>query len=483
MELVPLLSGYPIIRINGELPRRITGFTANSKQVKPGTLYICIRGERNDGHSYVHEAIHKGALAIVSEHPLQICIPVICVAGTRHFLSYFANRYYGQPSHCLNITGITGTNGKTTTAHYLYQIYQAAGIKAALMGTVGVKVSDRYLKQALTTPGAEELHKSLWQLAQHGVKAVAMEVSSHALVQSRVEHCRFTTAIFTNLSREHLDYHQTMDRYFQAKAHLFELLNKTKGAKAILNADDTRSYQIKGLSLNPWTYGVENPANVRVTEILPLTGGGAFVRVDAPGGSFCFMVRLHGIYNIYNALAATAAALAEGISPRDVAQGIESLRLVPGRLEQLPSPPGVRVYLDYAHTPDGLEKVLQAVGEYPHRKIILVFGCRGNRDRGKRPHMGQIADHYADLVILTSDNPAGEDPDQIAWEIAHLMEKKPVIITDREQAVHYALDTAKEGDIILITGKGREGYQLIGDTALTYSDFHVVSGYLNNNQL
>ena len=484
MKLTTILSAYPLLHIRGALPDTIKGFSADSKKVKPGYLYICIRGEKEDGHRFAGEAINNGALMILSEQSLKLPVPVAVVADTRHFLSYFADCYYGQPSRRLKVTGITGTNGKTTTVHYLYQIYQSAGLRAAMMGTVGVRAGENFIRQNLTTPGAEELHKTLWQLAQSGVEHVAMEVSSHALVQKRAEHCRFTTAVFTNISREHLDYHQTMGQYFQAKAHLFELTGKIQGSRSIINIDDSRAKELA--QDNPgsvWTYGINQSADVRVLAITPLAAGGSVVTTQTPLGAYKFIVRLHGRYNVYNALAAATTALAQGIEPAAVMAGIESLLQVPGRLELLPSPAGVRVYLDYAHTPDGLEKVLQAVSEYTHRRIILVFGCRGSRDTGKRPQMGLIAERFADEIILTSDNPAREDPNAIIGDISKDMFKKPVFILDREQAVHYALELARDGDIVLITGKGREEYQLVGETSIPYSDHHAVTNYLKYNHL
>jgi UDP-N-acetylmuramoyl-L-alanyl-D-glutamate--2,6-diaminopimelate ligase len=478
MQLNPLLSGYPTINILGVTPQRITGFSSNSKLIKPGYLYICIRGEKQDGHHFVGEAVRNGALAVVSEKPLIVTIPVICVANTRHFLSYFADRFYGRPSRHLHVTGITGTNGKTTTAHFLYHIYQSAGINGALMGTVGVKAGNHYLKQSLTTPGAEELHKTLWQLAKNKITHVATEVSSHALVQKRVEHCRFGTAVFTNLTQDHLDYHGSMEQYFLAKAHLFRLLIKSPQAKAIINADDRRSTRLQSLTTNMvLLYGMADNAQIKIEEILLLTEGGSFVRLQTPLGQLSFIVYLPGRHNVYNAIAAVASALSQGIDIHSVTRGIESLRHVPGRLEQLPSPPDVKVYLDYAHTPDGLEKVLQALYEMPHRKIISVFGCRGNRDRGKRPIMGSVAASYADTVILTADNPANENPAHIACEIARDMSHTPLIIPDRQQAIHQALSLARSGDIVLITGKGHENYQIVGETALSYSDIQSVASY------
>jgi UDP-N-acetylmuramoyl-L-alanyl-D-glutamate--2,6-diaminopimelate ligase len=483
MKLLPLLSGYPVLRALGDIPVQIAGFTSNSKQVKPGYMYICIRGETQDGHCYAEEAAKNGACVIVSERPLAVTVPVICVAGTRHFLSFFADRYYGRPSRRLHITGITGTNGKTTSAHFLYQIHIAAGIKSALMGTIGIKSGERYYKQTLTTPGAEELHKIFWQLVRNGVSHVTMEVSSHALVQKRVEHCRFQAAVFTNLTREHLDYHQSMENYFEAKSRLFTLSHNKPDFKAIINADDKRGKILAEIAKGKvFLYGVDQQADINIREILTLTGGGSYVRLDTPLGTLSFIVYLPGRYNVYNAVAAATAAFSQGIPLRDIATGIEALREIPGRLEQLPSPRGVRVYLDYAHTPDGLEKVLEALSKTPHRNIYLVFGCRGNRDRGKRPLMGGIAEQYANYVIITADNPATEDPYNIANEIARDMRMRPVIIPDREHAIHYALSLAEIGDIVLITGKGRENYQIIGENSLPYSDIQAVANYFTSKE-
>ncbi|MCR3922342.1 MAG: UDP-N-acetylmuramoyl-L-alanyl-D-glutamate--2,6-diaminopimelate ligase, partial [Firmicutes bacterium] len=424
--------------------------------------------------------LKNGATVIVSQQALPLPVALIITADTRHFLSFFSDRYFGHPSHKLDVTGITGTNGKTTTAHFLYEIYQAAGKKSALMGTVGIKAAGQSRKQSLTTPGAEELHNTLWQLEREGMEHVAMEVSSHALVQKRVEHCRFHAAIFTNLTREHLDYHQTMDDYFQAKAHLFALI-RGSASNAIINADDRRAELLQQqLTSHMLTYGIEKEADVKALEIRPLTDGGSYVKALSPWGELSFAIRLHGLYNIYNALAAASAALMDNISLSAVERGIAALKLVPGRLELLPSPPGVRVYLDYAHTPDALEKVLQAVSDYPHQRIILVFGCRGQRDSGKRPLMGAIAERYADITILTADNPIDENPAAIAKDIAHTMVKKPFYIDEREEAIYYALTLAGDGDIVLITGKGREDYQLIGNSVIPYSDLNVVYSYVNH---
>jgi UDP-N-acetylmuramoyl-L-alanyl-D-glutamate--2,6-diaminopimelate ligase len=478
MKLEYLLNGYPAMCVYGDLPLRITGFTANSKKTEPGYLYICVRGEKQDGHRFATEAVRNGALAVVAEKPLSVPVPVICVPETRHFLSFFSDRFYGSPSLKMHITGITGTNGKTTTAHFLYNIYRTAGIRGALMGTAGIKAGDITLKQTLTTPGAEELHKILWQLARHNITHVAAEVSSHALVQRRVEHCRFGTAIYTNLTREHLDYHGTMERYYQAKAHLFQLLRQSPRGCAVINTDDRWGRHLYQ-SLNGYraSFGRREEAEYRIEELLPLTVRGTFVRMRTPNGLITFVVSLPGHYNVLNAVAAGVSALTQGIDPDFVTRGIESLQQVPGRLEQLAVPSGVKVFLDYAHTPDGLEKVLQATTEMPHRKMILVFGCRGDRDRGKRPLMGKIAASYADSVILTADNPAGEDPALIAEEIARNMPSSPLFIPDREEAIHKALDAAGTGDIVLITGKGHENYQLVGETVKPYSDSRAVARY------
>ncbi|HZK24076.1 MAG TPA: UDP-N-acetylmuramoyl-L-alanyl-D-glutamate--2,6-diaminopimelate ligase [Oscillospiraceae bacterium] len=481
MKLASLLAGYPLKFTTVNLPTKIHGFSADSRKIKPGYLYICIRGENEDGHGFVQQAVEQGASVIVSQKFLQLSVPIILVEDTRHFLSFFADSFFNHPSQKIQITGITGTNGKTTTAHYLHEIYQAAEQQSALMGTCGVKTRQQYRQtQCLTTPGAEELHNILWQLQLSGVQQLAMEVSSHALVQKRVEHCRFHAAIFTNLTREHLDYHQTMDDYFAAKAHLFALLAAREG-NAIINADDKWAIKLTKQIAAPFiTFGLENKADVRAEKITSLTKGGSVLNVASPWGKLSFTLYLPGLYNIYNALGAATAALMDNLTLQEVTKGLEALRVVPGRLELLPSPPGVQVYVDYAHTPDGLEKVLQTVTAYPHHRIILVFGCRGRRDRGKRPAMGVVADHYADIVVLTTDNPVEEDPETIAQDITSAMQKKPIFLADRQEAIHYALAAASDGDIVLITGKGREDYQLVGAATIPYSDLHAVESFVNS---
>lgn len=480
MKLLPLLSGYPILSQSHNLPHHILGFSSDSRKIKPGYLFVCVRGESADGHRFIDDAKAKGAVVIACEENVKGDLPKVIVSDTRHFLSFLSSRFYHEPSKLLKVTGITGTNGKTTTAHYLYEIYRSAGYKSALMGTVGVKKEGEYHTQSLTTPGPEELQKTLWQLVRERYDQVAMEVSSHALVQKRVEHCHFHTAIFTNLTREHLDYHKTMEDYFSAKAHLFTLLDNNLGT-AVINADDPYSKKLRRLiSGRVIGFGIKEPADIQAQNIYTLTDGGSYVKAASPWGEFVFILPMPGLHNVYNALAAAAAALADNITPADTICGLEALQYVPGRLERLPSPAGISVYLDYAHTPDGLKNVLMAVSEFPHHRIILVFGCRGRRDIGKRPEMGTIAEQYADLIVLTSDNPADEDPEKISCEISRHMSKKPVFIADRQSAIYYALSAACCGDIVLITGKGREDYQLIGEYTLPYSDFDTVTSYYQN---
>ncbi|HHU29118.1 MAG TPA: UDP-N-acetylmuramoyl-L-alanyl-D-glutamate--2,6-diaminopimelate ligase [Firmicutes bacterium] len=477
MKLEELLQGYDY-RASGDFNGcEITGITHDSREVRPGNVYVCLEGLRTDGHLFAGEAAEKGAVAVVARKPLILPVPVILVRDTRNALSYLSDSFFGRPSREIHIVGVTGTNGKTTTTHFLESIYEAAGRRCAVIGTVGFKTEKGYLPSSLTTPEAFELHRFLRELAERKTGSAVMEVSSHALAWQRVEHVRFDTAVFTNLSHEHLDFHKTIEAYFLAKAHLFELLsNETDRPRAVINADDPYGKRLlKMVNARPLSFGLENGADVR-GKILASSSSTKLV-ISYKGQELKVTVSLPGEFNAYNALAAAAVALAEGITPAAVKRGIESLKNVPGRFETVDFRQEFHIFIDFAHTPDGLEKVLQTLKEFPHRRIITVFGCPGERDRAKRPVMGRIAELYSDLVILTADNPAGENAEAIIREIATGMQSRPVILPDRNEAIKYALSQAQKGDIVLLAGKGHENYQLVGNKRVPYSDREVVEKY------
>jgi UDP-N-acetylmuramoyl-L-alanyl-D-glutamate--2,6-diaminopimelate ligase len=453
----------------------------HSAGVVPGTLFFCLTGGKEDGHAYAREAASRGAAAVVASRQVTINAPLVLVPDTRFALSLAAAHFFGFPALKMKMIGVTGTNGKTTTTYFIQSIFQAAGHRAAILGSNGLLLDGLERSFNLTTPQSLELQESLAFLHLHGAGAVAVEASSHALEQQRLSHCAFDRAVFTNLTREHLDYHGTMQAYLQAKAKLFALLKDKPESRAILNADDCYYRRLSVLSgdPSPVTYGIRaGEASVRAVELAASPAGKFSFKLAGWPALVPVSLQLPGLYNVYNALAAAAAAWAEVLPPEAVAGGLSALQAVPGRFEEIAGPRGVTVIIDYAHTPDGLEQVLKLLRSRRTRKIITLFGCPGERDRGKRPLMGHIAEQYSDRVVLTADNPAGEDAAAIMREIAAGMRSAPALIADRREAVHHVLSSAGPGDLVLLAGKGAEEHQLVGGKALPYSDRKTVEEYL-----
>jgi UDP-N-acetylmuramoyl-L-alanyl-D-glutamate--2,6-diaminopimelate ligase len=478
MKLKTLLKGYHFTGAEKGLDTDVTGITHDSRIVRPGVLYVCLEGLRTDGHLYAPQAVESGAVAVVAARPLALPVPTLVVEDTRHALSYLSARYFAHPSHTLNVTGVTGTNGKTTTTHFLQAIYSAAGRRCAIIGTVGIKIGDDYLPGKMTTPEAFDLHRLFYEMRKNQFTDVAMEVSSHSLTWQRVEHVRFNRAVFTNLSHDHLDFHKNMEEYFMAKTHLFALLREEEGRPAaIINGDDAYGRRlVKMLRVPVLTFGFREGVDVRAG-ISGQSMSATEMVVKAGKKEFELEVHIPGKFNAYNALAAAATALAEGVDTESITAGIDAVRSVPGRLEAVNFQQEYHIFIDFAHTPDGLEKVLQALQEAPHRRLITVFGCAGDRDKTKRPLMGRIAEQYSDIVVVTSDNPASEDPDAIIRDIVAGMSGKAVVLPLRHDAVRYALSLAGKGDIVLLAGKGHEDYQLMGEEYQPYSDRREVETY------
>ncbi|NLZ92929.1 MAG: UDP-N-acetylmuramoyl-L-alanyl-D-glutamate--2,6-diaminopimelate ligase [Firmicutes bacterium] len=479
MKLSSLLKGYAHQTASQNLDLEVAGIAHDSRYVLPGELYVCLEGMRVDGHFFAGQAVERGAVAVLATKPLNLPVPTIYVSDTRHALSFLSDRFFAHPSRKLHIVGVTGTNGKTTTTHFLQSIYRAAGYAAAVIGTVGIRMDKEYLPGDLTTPEAFALHKTFAEMNQQNIKHVVMEVSSHSLTWCRVEHVEFNTAIFTNLTHDHLDFHKSMQKYFAAKAHLFKKLPKKENgrAQAIINADDHYGkLLLTSLDVPVFSYGLHDNAAVRGF-VASTTVGETLVVIRYGNLEFEINVHLPGEYNVYNAIAAVAAALAEGIAPEAIIDGVDNLESIPGRLEAINFQQEFSIFIDFAHTPDGLEKVLTTLSALPHRRLIIVFGCPGDRDRTKRPLMGRIAEAYSDVVIVTSDNPGTESPEGIIREILQGMEHLPVVLPDRNEAVHYALSIADKGDIVLLAGKGHETYQLIGDQHIPYSDKQAVEAF------
>lgn len=453
----------------------IKGISYNSKTTKAGDIFVCLRGEHVDGHNFAEDAVNKGAVAIMCETKLELDVPQIIVASTEQSIAPLANAFYKSPSKDLNMIGVTGTNGKTTVTHLIQRIVEANNKECALIGTLGYKLSSdgEYKEAKHTTPQAPELQHVLTVIRdEHNIDYVSMEVSSHALVQNRVGGCQYNCAVFTNLTQDHLDYHVTMDRYFDAKALLFKRLKS--GDKAIINVDDKYAQRFidtlaEGVKL--YTYGIKQDADFKA-ENISFSPTGASFECITPDGKYDIKLSMNGMFSIYNVLAALTTAYAYGFDLNKSIKALEPLKGVAGRFEIVVHHP--LVIVDYAHTPDGLKNVLNAAREITPKdaNLICVFGCGGDRDATKRPKMGAIAEELADKVIVTSDNPRSEDPQQIITDIlAGFKSVNDVVVeSDRGKAIEYIKDIAKENDVVVIAGKGHEDYQILNDKTIHFDD-------------
>jgi UDP-N-acetylmuramoyl-L-alanyl-D-glutamate--2,6-diaminopimelate ligase len=453
----------------------ISGITDDSRAVSPGDLFCAWAGSTTDAHDHVPSAAVAGAVAVIVERRVDdVDIPQIVVRDGRRAAAIAASVYHGEPEHSLRLAAVTGTNGKTTTVwmlrHMLSQREPAASI-----GTLGVILEDGSIlpgSESLTTPGPVELARTLHLLVDRGVRALAMEVSSHALDQGRVHVLSFDVAVFTNLSRDHLDYHGSLDEYRAVKRSLVSLLHRE--GSAIINADDPAWSSLAREAPASLTFGVEHPADVRATDI-EMTPTGSRFELHAPDGSADVVMPLPGDFNVHNALGAAAACLALGFTVHETAAALATIPPVPGRLEIIAESP-CPVLRDYAHTPDALQQVLGALRPLTRGRLITVFGAGGDRDRGKRALMGAVAEQHADLAIVTSDNPRTEDPDAIIDEIEQGMTQPHVRITDRAEAIAHALGEATADDVILLAGKGHETYQIIGNDKHSFDEREIVAG-------
>ena len=455
----------------------VSGISYNSKTTKQGDIFVCLVGEHTDGHEYAQMAIDNGAVALLAEHPVDIKIPQVIVSNTRHKIADIADRFYSRPSLGLNLIGITGTNGKTTVTHLIQRIFEENHQKCALIGTLGYKLSSNgeYRDAKHTTPQAPELQATLRMIKDvEKIDNVVMEVSSHALEQNRVGGCRFDGAVFTNLTQDHLDYHVTMENYFNAKAILFKKLKE--GNFAVINIDDEygkRFLEIVPEDVRKYTYGVKNKADVMAKDVEFSLNGAEFTLVTKDG-QYKVSLHMNGMFSVYNVLAAVTAAIAQGIDIKVALRALENVKGVAGRFEVVAKKP--LVIVDYAHTPDGLENVLNSAREITPKdgKLICLFGCGGDRDATKRPKMGAIAEKIADKIVITSDNPRSEDPQQIITDIiAGLKSVDPEKVTvepDRGRAIELLKTISNNNDVIIIAGKGHEDYQILKDKTIHFDD-------------
>lgn len=476
MKLDDLIKNVEYLNIVNHKNVEITGISYNSKTTQKGDIFVCLRGEYTDGHKYFKMAEENGAVAFVCEEELETDLPQVIVKSTRHQIADFAAAFYEYPSKDLNIVGITGTNGKTTVSHLVQKIFENNNQKCGLIGTLGHKFSseDTYHDAKHTTPQAPELQKLLRTFDEKGISNVCMEVSSHALDQNRVGGIDYKCAVITNLTQDHLDYHILMENYFEAKAILFRGLKE--GCYAVLNADDEYYEKFRAVIPNGVkivTYGIKNPADLKASNIQYSIHGAKF-DVTTKDGEYKLDLNLNGAFSVYNTLCAMAVAVAYGISYDVSIETLNNVQNVAGRFEIVHKTP--LVIVDYAHTPDGLENVLKAAREITPEgsKLICLFGCGGDRDTTKRPKMGSIAEKFADKVIITSDNPRSENPNQIISDIvAGLKSMNPdkvFVEPDRGKAIRLSKSISTEKDVIVLAGKGHEDYQILADKTIHFDD-------------
>ena len=490
MTLAQLFQSISETGISGDSERAVAGLAYDSRRVSPGDVFFAISGFRQDGHRFISDALDRGAIAIVSEAEPRIersGAAWVQVPNIRRALALASAEFYRYPSRELDLVGITGTNGKTTTAFLIASILDAAGRRPALFGTIEYRPvfgePERHVAAPNTTPESLDLQRMLREAADNHGKTAVMEASSHSLALDRVSGCTFHTAVWTNFSRDHLDFHPTVDDYYHAKARLF-LSEEDKPAPrfAVLNADDSRAVAIAGqTTARVLTFGIEQSADVSARK-WKANRSGVGITVQSPIGRIELQSPLAGPHNVYNLLAATAAGIALDVSPERIQQGVSELT-VPGRMEAIQQGQSFEVYVDYAHTEDALKNlVTSARGQNPDGRLIVVFGCGGDRDRSKRPLMG-IAAAACDRVILTSDNPRTEDPLQIINDVTvglQKIEANYVVEPDRARAIERAVGEAKPGDTVLIAGKGHENYQIIGDTRIPFDDRDVARSALRS---
>ncbi len=491
MTLRDLLHGLTAEPI-ASLP--VTGIACHSKQVRPGDLFVAVGGSTADGHTFIEEAISRGASAIVAERlpssyrlgssyasSVRAC-PCVVVRDTREALVIMGARFYGHPSRKLRLIGVTGTNGKTTTTYLLKAILQASDNPVGLLGTIAYQIGDRSVPSMNTTPGPLELQRYFSQMVNEGLQWCAMEVSSHALAQERVAGLEFEAGIFTNLGSDHMDYHKTREAYAAAKRKLFEYL-RPEGA-AVINCDDEYG-RILAETIphrNVITYGMEHFGKASVRYINCSWQGTSLV-LDTPWAVVPIATPLLGRHNIWNIAAAATTLLALGLSAESIRNGLVFLEHVPGRLERVPHDGGINILIDYAHTADAMRLVLLSLRELTKGRLVVVFGCGGDRDQTKRPMMGRMASLLADHVVLTSDNPRGEDPVDIIHQIKAGFPpgfKQFDVISDREQAILAALSSAHREDTVLIAGKGHEAYQTFEHITVPFSDRDVVERWVGS---
>lgn len=476
IPLTKLLSKLPSYEYKEKQDPTILDLHMDSRLVTEGSLFFCIKGYTVDGHDFVEQAEEKGAVAIVAEKPVKASIPVVLVKDSKRAMAILSATFYNHPTKKLHLIGVTGTNGKTTTTHLIEKILGDAGKNTGLIGTMYVKYNGKMVEAKNTTPESLVLQKNFSDMVEDGVEVVTMEVSSHALQLGRVHGTHFDVAVFTNLSQDHLDFHETMEKYAQAKGLLFAQLGNgyddERQPIAVLNKDDSVYKTMAEMTAAPiLSYGIHSDADMRAVNVqLRETGVSFDIQIGHETAHLDF--NMSGTFSVYNALAAAAAAYVSGVALHDIVESLSSVEGVAGRFERVEMDQPFHVIVDYAHTPDSLENVLRTIREFAKGKVSVVVGCGGDRDKTKRPKMAAIAEELSDFVYLTSDNPRTEDPKMILQDMEKgLVTSNYTVIENRKDAIYEAVKRAQAEEIILIAGKGHETYQTIGKT-----NYHLMTG-------
>ena len=478
MKLHKLLSSLPSYTGNVNDNPMITSIENDHRLVKAGSLFVCVKGYTVDGHHFAPAAVESGAAAVIAEKPLELSVPVIVVKDTTRAMAVLADYFYEHPTQKLKLIGITGTNGKTTISHLIEKLLHDNHKKTGLIGTMYTKIADTVLPTKNTTPDSVTLQKTFHRMVESGVDAAVMEVSSHALQLGRVHGCDYDIAVFTNLTQDHLDFHKTMDAYKQAKSLLFSQLgnafDENKRKYAVINQDDAAANDlIAATAAHVVTYGIDCDADVMAKNI-NVTSAGTTFTLQTVEHTFPMQLQLVGKFSVYNVLAAVSVGLCLGMKIENIIASLQAVQGVAGRFELVNEGQDFTVIVDYAHTPDSLENVMNTVNEFAKANTYVVVGCGGDRDKTKRPIMAKIACQNATYAILTSDNPRTEKPEEILSDMeAGVVGASYTSIIDRKEAITYAIQQAKKDDVILIAGKGHETYQEIGKERFDFDDREI----------
>ena len=479
MKLSDILKGTEITEVIGSLNVNVSGIAFNSAEVKPGYVFVCIKGLKADGHDYIQQALDKGAVAIIAERKISdIASNMVIVGNSRLALAQISAAYYNYPYKKFNLIGITGTNGKTTTTYLVKSVLEYMGYKVGLIGTNQNMIGNEIIPSKHTTPESLDLMKLFNQMAENKADYVVMEVSSHSLELERVAACEFNVAAITNVTQDHLDFHLTMENYVNAKAKLFKMCEN-----ALINNDDVSEKIMKESAVcKTLTYGVESDCDIKAENI----------EIDEKGVKFdlCYektktpmSLMIPGRFSVYNALTAIGILIFSGIPLKKISEGLSLAQGVKGRVEVVPVNKDWTVIIDYAHTPDGLDNVIQTIRGFAKKRVITLFGCGGDRDKTKRPIMGEIAGKLSDFCIVTSDNPRTENPSEIIKDILVGIDKTDCeykVIENRFEAIEYALDIAEKGDVILLAGKGHETYQILNGRTIVFDEREIVMKLLQD---